>query len=30
MVRSLDAMMYPLRESLEFFCFLRERRELAH
>jgi hypothetical protein len=30
MVRSPDVMMRRLREGLEFFSFLRERRELAH
>jgi hypothetical protein len=30
MVRRPDVMMRRLREGLEFFSFLRERRELAH
>jgi len=30
MVRSPDLMMRRLREGLELFSFLRERRELAH
>jgi len=30
MVRSPQLMMRRLREGVEFFAFLRERRELAH